>query len=64
VPVHLRTNIKLVRNRFFSKRECENMVHQVWKGKVRLISDHNMCHQLNAATHCLSPRTSKRIQVL
>ena len=65
VPVHLRTNIKLVRNRFFSKRECENMVHQVWKGKVRLISDeHNMCHQLNAATHCLSPRTSKRIQDL
>jgi hypothetical protein len=64
VPVHLRTNIKLVRNRFFSKRECENMVHQVWKGKVRLISDHNMCHQLIAATHCLSPRTNKRIQVL
>jgi hypothetical protein len=29
VPVHLRTNIKLVKNRFFSKRECENLVHQV-----------------------------------
>jgi hypothetical protein len=29
VPVHLRTNMKLVKNRFLSKRECENMVHQV-----------------------------------
>jgi hypothetical protein len=34
VPVHLRTNIKLVKNRFFSKRESENMVHQIWKSKV------------------------------
>ncbi len=29
VPVHLRTNMKLVKNRFLSKRECEMMVHQV-----------------------------------
>jgi hypothetical protein len=34
VPVYLRTNIKLVKNRFFSKRESENMVHQIWKSKV------------------------------
>jgi hypothetical protein len=35
VPVHLRTNIKMVKNRFFSKRECENLVHQIWKSKVK-----------------------------
>jgi len=35
IPIHLRTGIKLVKNRFFSKRECENMVHQVWRSKVR-----------------------------
>lgn len=35
VPVHLRTNIKLVKNRFLSKNDCERMVHQIWKGKVR-----------------------------
>jgi hypothetical protein len=48
--VHLRTNIKLVKNRFFSKRECENMVHQVLTPSISKPLAHNLATQLNLET--------------
>lgn len=55
IPIHLRTTIKLVKNRFFSKRECETWVHQIWKGKVSQMA-RAACIQ--SLTHRC--RTSKR----